>query len=110
MEPRGPSPLSVYMTPWPSMNSTSPPLAALRRATDSGQPLDLERAGLHADELVAVAEPVLRADVLGDLLGRGDVVVRRRLPGSTSRRARSSPTTTTTTMTPGGDRRQRRRR
>ena len=66
----------------------SPPCGAVRSATDERDVEDLERPGLHADDLVAVVEPVLGTDVLGDLAWRPPTPSSAWASTSTSRRAR----------------------
>ena len=86
IEPRGPSPFSVYITPWPSMNSTSPP-RGVRRATDTGSPWtssgpDCTPTNWSPSPSCTAGRRDRRS------AGRGDVVVAS-AASSTSRRARS---------------------
>ncbi len=62
--------------------------------------VELERLGVDGDELVGVAEPVLRADVLGDLLRRAGVVVGGRLPRRPAARRAVGVAAVAASMTP----------
>ncbi len=70
----------MYISPLPSMKSMLPPCGAVRSATSSGTSKTSSGPRLHADDLVAVGEPVLAPDVGGDLLRRVDAVVGARPP------------------------------